>query len=130
MNRLGLKGGGGFFFGIRSATLVRAFVLGPLLENNLRKSLIMSRGDFSLFFIRPLSAASLILALFRVVSLFIPGLREKAEKDSQAGACVRIQERRVPGGCQETRGFPQNHRRIKDLTKVFPMGYKPDGISE
>jgi putative tricarboxylic transport membrane protein len=52
-------------------------VLGPLLENNLRKSLIISQGDFSLFFIRPLSAASLTLALFLLASPFIPGLRKK-----------------------------------------------------
>jgi putative tricarboxylic transport membrane protein len=64
-------------FDYEGAPLVLAFVLGPLLENNLRKSLIMSQGDFSIFFIRPLSAASLILALFLLVSPFIPGLGKK-----------------------------------------------------
>ena len=64
-------------FDYEGAPLVLAFVLGPLLENNLRKSLIMSQGDFSIFFMRPLSAASLILALFLLVSPFIPGLGKK-----------------------------------------------------
>ncbi len=64
-------------FDYEGAPLVLAFVLGPLLENNLRKSLIMSQGDFSIFFTRPLSAASLILALFLLVSPFIPGLGKK-----------------------------------------------------
>jgi putative tricarboxylic transport membrane protein len=64
-------------FDYEGAPLVLAFVLGPLLENNLRKSLIMSQGDFSIFFIRPLSAASLILALFLLVSPFIPWMGKK-----------------------------------------------------
>ena len=36
-------------FGYEPAPLVLAFVLGPMLENNLRKSLILSQGDFSVF---------------------------------------------------------------------------------
>src|SRR4030043_844969 len=64
-------------FGYEGAPLVLAFVLGPLMENNLRKSLIISQGDFSIFFVRPLAAASLILALFLLVSPFIPGLGKK-----------------------------------------------------
>jgi putative tricarboxylic transport membrane protein len=64
-------------FGYEGAPLVLAFVLGPLMENNLRKSLIISQGDFSIFFVRPLAAASLILALFLLISPFIPGLGKK-----------------------------------------------------
>jgi putative tricarboxylic transport membrane protein len=64
-------------FDYEGAPLVLAFVLGPLLENNLRKSLIMSQGDFSIFFTRPLSAVSLILALFLLVSPLIPWMGKK-----------------------------------------------------
>lgn len=64
-------------FGYEGAPLVLAFVLGPLMENNLRKSLIISQGDFSIFFTRPLAAASLILALFLLISPLIPGLGKK-----------------------------------------------------
>ncbi len=67
-------------FEYEGAPLVLAFVLGPLLENNLRKSLIMSQGDFSIFFTRPLSAVSLILALFLLVSPFIPWLGKKRQE--------------------------------------------------
>jgi len=67
-------------FEYEGAPLVLAFVLGPLLENNLRKSLIMSQGDFSIFFTRPLSAVSLILALFLLVSPFIPWLGKKRKE--------------------------------------------------
>jgi putative tricarboxylic transport membrane protein len=64
-------------FEYEGAPLVLAFVLGPLLENNLRKSLIMSQGDFSIFFLRPLSAVSLIFALFLLVSPLIPWMGKK-----------------------------------------------------
>jgi len=67
-------------FDYEGAPLVLAFVLGPLLENNLRKSLIMSQGDFSIFFTRPLSAASLILALFLLVSPLVPWLGKRRGK--------------------------------------------------
>jgi putative tricarboxylic transport membrane protein len=66
-------------FEYEGAPLVLAFVLGPLMENNLRKSLIMSQGDFSIFFTRPLAAASLIVALFLLASPFIPYLKKKRE---------------------------------------------------
>jgi putative tricarboxylic transport membrane protein len=61
------------------APLVLAFILGPLFENNLRKSLIMSQGNFSIFFLRPIAAAFLILALFILISPLIPGMRKKRE---------------------------------------------------
>lgn len=64
-------------FEYEGAPLVLAFVLGPMMENNLRKSLIMSQGDFSIFFTRPLAAASLIIALFLLISPLIPWFRKK-----------------------------------------------------
>jgi putative tricarboxylic transport membrane protein len=67
-------------FDYEGAPLVLAFVLGPLLENNLRKSLIMSQGDFSIFFTRPLSAVSLVLALFLLLSPLIPWMGRKREE--------------------------------------------------
>ncbi len=45
------------------APLVMAFVLGPLLELNMRRSLIVSEGSFWIFFSRPISAVILFIAL-------------------------------------------------------------------
>jgi len=64
-------------FEYEGAPLVLAFVLGPLMENNLRKSLIMSQGDFSIFITRPLAAVSLILAIFLLISPLVPWLGKK-----------------------------------------------------
>jgi putative tricarboxylic transport membrane protein len=56
-------------FEFEPAPLVLAFVLGPLLETALRRSLILSDGSFSIFLQRPISA---VLILFSVVVLVAP----------------------------------------------------------
>jgi putative tricarboxylic transport membrane protein len=61
------------------APMVLAFVLGPMLENNLRKSLILSQGEFGVFVTRPISAACLLLALALLLSPLIPSLARKRE---------------------------------------------------
>jgi putative tricarboxylic transport membrane protein len=66
-------------FEYEGAPLILAFILGPLFENNLRKSLIMSQGSSLIFFSRPISAIFLILALFILISPLIPGIKKKRE---------------------------------------------------
>ena len=66
-------------FEYEGAPLVLAFVLGPMMEHNLRKSLIISQGDFSIFFTRPLAAISLIISLLLLTLPMIPWLRKKRE---------------------------------------------------
>jgi putative tricarboxylic transport membrane protein len=61
-------------FGYEPAPLVLAFVLGPMLENNLRKSLILSHGDFAIFVERPISAACLAVAAFALLAPLLPAL--------------------------------------------------------
>jgi putative tricarboxylic transport membrane protein len=67
-------------FGYEPAPLVLAFVLGPMLENNLRKSLILSQGDFTIFLERPISAVCLVLA---AVALLVPLLPALARRRSR-----------------------------------------------
>ncbi|MFJ7973144.1 tripartite tricarboxylate transporter permease [Psychrobacillus sp. NPDC096389] len=45
------------------APLVLALVLGPMIENNMRRALTISNGDFSIFFTKPLSLVFIIAAL-------------------------------------------------------------------
>jgi putative tricarboxylic transport membrane protein len=75
-------------FGFEPAPLVLAFVLGPLLENNLRKALILSQGDLVTFVQRPISGVCLALAAVMLLSPLLPTLRKKREVialDSEAG---------------------------------------------
>jgi putative tricarboxylic transport membrane protein len=49
-------------FNYEAAPMIMAFVLGPILELNLRRSLVMSDGSFSIFFTRGISVGILIFA--------------------------------------------------------------------
>ena len=66
-------------FGYEPAPLVLAFVLGPMVENNLRKSLIISQGDFWIFLDRPISLTCLIIAAIMLIAPLLPALRAKRE---------------------------------------------------
>lgn len=73
----------GYFFrklNYEPAPLVLAFVLGPLLEKNLRQALILSDGSIGVFLTRPLSAAGLLISLFLLVSAALPSLQKKRRK--------------------------------------------------
>jgi putative tricarboxylic transport membrane protein len=72
-------------FGFEAAPLVLAFILGPMLENSLRQSLIISRGDFLIFVQRPIAAACLFATLILFLTALVPFIRRKREllaKDS------------------------------------------------
>ena len=58
-------------FGCEPAPLVLGFILGPLMEENLRRSLVISRGDPIVFIERPISAALLATTLLVVFALIV-----------------------------------------------------------
>jgi TctA family transporter len=64
-------------FGCEPAPLLLGFVLGPLLEEHLRRAMIISRGDPSIFITRPISATLLVLALAAVLVAVLPSIRKK-----------------------------------------------------
>ena len=59
---------------IPTAPLVLTLILGPLMERGLRQSLEMSRGDFSIFFSRPLSATLLAIAVLVIITSTVSAL--------------------------------------------------------
>jgi putative tricarboxylic transport membrane protein len=67
-------------FGYEPAPLVLAFVLGPIMENNLRKSLIISDGAFDTFVTRPISLTCLVLAVLILLSPLLPRLRARRKE--------------------------------------------------
>ncbi|HEU4377928.1 MAG TPA: tripartite tricarboxylate transporter permease [Hyphomicrobiaceae bacterium] len=66
--------------GYEPAPLVLAFVLGPMMENNLRKALIISDGSFWIFIDSKLSLACLALAALLLATAIIPLLRIRRAK--------------------------------------------------
>ncbi len=70
-------------FGFEGAPLVLAFIMGPLLEQNLRQSLIMSGGDFSIFVSRPISAVTLCFAFLLLLSNAVPFMKKRRKEYDQ-----------------------------------------------
>ncbi|MCX8023121.1 MAG: tripartite tricarboxylate transporter permease [Syntrophorhabdaceae bacterium] len=67
-------------FGYEATPLVLAFVMGPLLEQNLRQSLLISKGSFSIFISRPISAVMLSVAFLLLLTNILPFMKGKRRK--------------------------------------------------
>ena len=66
--------------GFEPAPMLLGFVLGKLMEEKLRQSLIISRGSFMTFVERPLSAALLAVAIIMLVLALLPSVRKSREE--------------------------------------------------
>ena len=66
--------------GCEPAPLLLGFVLGPLLEEHLRRAMIISRGDPMIFIERPISATLLALAVLAIVISVLPAIRRKRDE--------------------------------------------------
>ncbi|MGE5096255.1 MAG: tripartite tricarboxylate transporter permease [Betaproteobacteria bacterium] len=62
------------------APLLLGFVLGPMMEENLRRALLLSRGDPAVFFTRPISLTLLIIAAILLVIVATPAIAKKREE--------------------------------------------------
>ncbi|MEZ0213551.1 MAG: tripartite tricarboxylate transporter permease, partial [Xanthobacteraceae bacterium] len=62
------------------APLLLGFIIGPMLEEYLRRAMLISRGDPLVFFTRPLSATLLLLAAAALVVVLLPSVRKKREE--------------------------------------------------
>ncbi len=62
------------------APLLLGFILGPMMEENLRRALLLSRGDWSVFVTRPLSAGLLVVAGLLLVIVLLPSVKAKREE--------------------------------------------------
>ena len=60
-----------------AAPLLLGFVLGPILEENLRRALLLSRGDPSVFFTRPISLGFMIVTAVILLLMAVPAVRKK-----------------------------------------------------
>jgi putative tricarboxylic transport membrane protein len=73
---------GGFGYLLRKlqfdlAPMIIALVLGPMLEENFRQALVLSKGDISVFFARPISLAFLLFTFLLFLSYIFPLFRRK-----------------------------------------------------
>ncbi len=80
---VGIFGFVGYVFhklGTEPAPLLLGFILGPMMEENLRRALLLSRGDWSVFVTRPISAGLLIAAAILLVVVCLPAVSKKREE--------------------------------------------------
>ena len=73
----------GYIFGklgCPPAPLLIGFVLGPMMEEHLRRAMLLSRGDPLVFVERPISATLLGLAMLAVVAMTVPSLRKSKDQ--------------------------------------------------
>ncbi|MEY3262363.1 MAG: hypothetical protein RLZZ620_1415 [Pseudomonadota bacterium] len=69
-----------FKFGCEPAPLLLGFVLGPMMEENFRRALLLSRGDFTTFVTRPLSLSLLIAAALLLIIVTLPAIKKSREE--------------------------------------------------
>jgi len=69
--------------GCEAAPLLLGFVLGPMMEENFRRTLLLSRGEFSVFVSRPLSLGLLLAAAALVVAVALPSIKSRREEAFQ-----------------------------------------------
>jgi TctA family transporter len=71
--------------GCEPAPLLLGFVLGPMLEENLRRSMLISEGDASIFISSPISVGLLMLALAVLIATALPLIRRRRAEIFQEG---------------------------------------------
>jgi TctA family transporter len=76
----GLVGYSFLKLGCEPAPLLLGFILGPMMEENLRRALLLSRGDWSVFVTRPLSATLLGLAVLMLIIVLLPAVKSKRQE--------------------------------------------------
>ncbi|MDQ7975375.1 MAG: tripartite tricarboxylate transporter permease, partial [Rhodocyclaceae bacterium] len=65
---------------VEPAPLLLGFILGPMMEENLRRALLLSRGSWSVLVTRPISAGLLVAALALLVIVLLPSVKSKREE--------------------------------------------------
>ena len=79
----GLAGYVFFKLGCEPVPLLLGYILGPMMEEHLRRALLLSRGDWSTFVTRPLAATLLAMAALLVVMVSLPSIKHKREEAFQ-----------------------------------------------
>ena len=66
--------------GCEPAPMMLGFILGPMMEEYLRRALLITKGDATVFITRPISAALLAVSAVTLVIVLLPALKQKREE--------------------------------------------------
>ncbi len=106
--------------GCEPAPLLLGYILGPLLEENLRRALVLSRGDFTVFVTRPISLVMLLIAASSLSSLRPPSFARSGTSYSprSRNAAAAHSTRVTRASSDDKRARPLRGR----LVHVIPSG--------
>jgi TctA family transporter len=62
------------------APMILGFILGPLMEENLRRAMLLSRGDPSTFITKPISAGFIIASVILLIIVALPAIRRRRDE--------------------------------------------------
>jgi len=81
-------------FKLDPAPLILGFILGPMLEENFRRAMLINRGSFAAFVTHPISAVLVsMVALFfawQLISFFVELKKKRAQAAAQAPAQAQV----------------------------------------
>jgi len=80
------------YYGFPSSPILLALILGPMVEQNLRRSLIISHGDPLIFITRPISAAFIIIGIFIMITSYV---RVKKAMDLEGQMASVVEKEKV-----------------------------------
>ncbi len=78
-----LPGGGALKLDCEPAPLILGFILGPLMEENLKRAMLMSDGDAGVFFVQPINVGFLLASAALLVVILSPSMRRKRDEAMQ-----------------------------------------------
>ena len=68
-----------------TAPLLMGFILGPLIEQHFRRALLFSRGDYTTFIDRPISAAFLVACVLLLLVMAVPAIKRWSARGAAQG---------------------------------------------
>jgi TctA family transporter len=70
---------------LEAAPMLIGFVLGPMMEEHLRRAMLLSRGNWGVFIERPISAVLLGIAAIALIAMLMPNVRKGKDAALQEG---------------------------------------------
>jgi putative tricarboxylic transport membrane protein len=67
-------------FGFEPAPLILGFILGPMMEENLRRALLMAKGDWTVFVTRPISGGLILVSALLIAAITVPAFAKTREQ--------------------------------------------------
>jgi putative tricarboxylic transport membrane protein len=75
------------YYGYPGSPILLAIILGPMVEQNMRRSLVISHGDPTIFLTRPISAAFILVGILMMVMSYY---RVRKAMDREGAPASRI----------------------------------------